>query len=77
MEAGEVEGNVLCIRVGKVEIKSGYFQYDTATTHHTTNNINLLTDHQRSEYIVKGHDGSESVCKLKGTLVISHNGKKH
>lgn len=29
------------------------------------------------EYIDKGHDSSESICKLKGTLVISHNGKKH
>ena len=73
----EEEGNVLCIRVGKVETKSGYFQYDTAATHHTTNNLNLLIDHQPGQYTVKGHDDSESICKLKGTLVISHNGKEH
>ena len=32
----EDDANVLCIKVGKVETKDGYFQFDTATTHHTT-----------------------------------------
>jgi len=70
-------GNVLCIKVGKTEVKDGYFQYDTATTHHTTNQLEALTNVKNGAWEVRGHDGSKSVCKTKGTLTISHNGNIH
>jgi len=79
LEAEEEEDaeNVLCIKVGKTESKDGYFQYDMATTHHTTNQIEALTNIQSGSWEVRGHDGSKSICRTKGTLTISHNGKTH
>jgi len=44
----EEEGVTVCmIRVGKVRIKSkGWFQFDTGTSHHTTNQLDLLRGSQ-------------------------------
>jgi len=67
-------GNVLCIKVGKMENKDGYFQFDTATTHYTTNNLEALTNVQFGAWEVRAHDGAKSICKAKGTLTILHNG---
>jgi len=71
------DGNVLCIKVGKTETKDGHFQYDTATTHHTTNQLEVLTNIRTSEWEVRGHDGSKSICRTKGTLTFMHNDTIH
>jgi len=70
-------GNVLCIKVGKTEAKDGYFQYNTATIHYTTNQLKALTNIKNGAWEVRGHDGARSICKTKGTLTISHHGKIH
>lgn len=76
---GEEEdaGNALCIKVGKTETKDGYFQFGTATTHHTTNKLETLTDIQTGNWEVRGHDGGRSICRTKGTLTFFHNGTIH
>jgi len=52
------------------------YEYDTAATHYTTNEFNRLTDTQHHlEIPVRGHDGSESICTVMGTLVFKHNGR--
>ena len=51
--------------------------YDTATTHHTTNKLEALTNVQKGAWEVRGHDGAKSTCKTKGTLTISHNNTIH
>jgi len=73
----EDNGNVLCIKVGKAETKDGYFQFDAATTHHTTNKLETLTDIQTGAWEVQGHDGAKFMCRTKGTLTISHNNTIH
>jgi len=73
----EDAGNVLCIKVSKTEQKDRYFQYDITTTHHITNQLEALTNVKNGAWEVRGHDGSKSVCKTKGTLTISHNGNIH
>ena len=70
-------GNILCIKVGKTEAKDRYFQYDTATTHYTTNQLEALTAIKKRAWEVRGHDSAKSVCKTKGTLTISYNGTIH
>jgi len=51
-------------------------EYDTTTTHYTTNEFDYLTDTQHyPEILVRGHDGSESICTIMGTLVFKHNGR--
>ena len=69
----EEDGNVLCIKVGKIETKDGYFQYDTAATNHTTNKASTIKDPQYGEFLVRGHDGSTSICRIKRTLVFHHH----
>jgi len=73
----EDAGNVLCIKVGKTETIDRYFQFDTATTHHTTNTLDILMEVQFGAWEVRGHDGAKSICKAKGTLTILHNGVTH
>ena len=53
--------------------KQGKFQYDTATSHHTTNKKGLLQDIKKVHIPVRAHDGSISICDTMGTLVIKHN----
>jgi len=74
---GEEEGTVLCIKVGKIETKDSYFQFDTATTHHTTNKLEALTNIQKGAWEVRGHDGTKSICRTKGTLMIAHKNHVH
>jgi len=72
----ESEGVTVCmIRIGKAKAREGWFQYDTGTSHHTTNNLSLLTNIQHVEIPVTAHDGTKSICHTKGTLEIVHNGK--
>ena len=53
--------------------KQGKFQYDTATSHHTTNQKGFLQDIKRVHIPVRAHDGSITICEIMGTLVIWHN----
>lgn len=55
--------------------KEGQFQYDSATSQHTTNRLDLLQDVQNVNITVSAHEKSESLCTKKGTLVIPHNGQ--
>ena len=59
--------------MGKTETQDGYFQYVIAMTHHTTNKLEVVTDIHTSEWEVKGHDSSKSICGTKGTLTFTHN----
>jgi hypothetical protein len=52
------------------------YQYDTGTTHHTTNEIARLIDIEKVNIPVEAHDGSISYCAIKGTLVLQHNGRE-
>ena len=57
--------------------RAGYFQYDTATTHHSMNCLGLLQDIQHNINLpVKAYDGSVSYCQIMGTLVLYHNNKE-
>jgi len=71
------EGVTVCmVRVGKVGIRrKGWFQYDTGTSHHTTNQLKLLRDIKQINLPVEAHDGTQSICHTKGTLEIRHNSK--
>jgi len=63
------------IRIGKTAaVREGYFEFDTASTHHTTNNLNLLTDIQNNLSMkITRHDHSMSIYDTMGTLLIKHN----
>jgi len=77
-EGSENEGvTIKMIRIGKTKIgHEGLYEYDTAATHHTTNEYDRLVDCQHHlELPVQGHDGKESVCRVMGTLVFRHNGR--
>jgi len=77
-EGSEDEGvTIKMIRIGKTECgHDDLYEYDTAATHHTTNEFDRLTDTQHHlEIPVRGHDGSESICTVMGTLVFKHNGR--
>jgi len=71
------EGVTVCmVRVGKVGMKrKGWFQYDTGTSHHTTNQLKLLRNIKQINLPVEAHDGTKSICHTKGTLEIIHNGR--
>jgi len=64
--------------VGASDVQTeGYFQYDCATTHHTTNRLDLLQDIKtHANFSTKAHDGSISYCEKIGTLVFHHNGEE-
>ena len=73
----ESEGIIIkAVRIGKTTIEyQGCYEYDTASTHHSTNEYDRLTDVQHNLSInVTGHDGSKSICKVMGALVFRHNG---
>jgi len=63
------------IRIGKTAaVREGYFEFDTASTHHNMNNLDLLTDIQNNLGMkITGHDHSTSTCDTMGTLLIKHN----
>ncbi|KAF8456556.1 hypothetical protein BGX38DRAFT_37454 [Terfezia claveryi] len=53
------------------------FQYDCATTHHTTNRLDLLQNIKYNANLpIKAHDGAISYCDIIGTLVFHHNGRE-
>jgi len=75
-EGSENKGvTIKMIRIGKTKIgHEGLYEYDTAVTHHTTNEYDWLIDCQHHlELPVQGYDGKESVCRVIGTLVFRHN----
>lgn len=56
--------------------RTGYYEYDTAASHHTTNELGRLEDVKTGLSLkVEGHDGTESTCSTMGTLVFSHNNR--
>jgi len=68
---------IKAVKIGKTTIEhQGCYEYDTASTHHSTNEYNRLTDVQHNLSInVTRHDGSKSICKIMGILVFRHNGR--
>jgi len=77
-EGSDSEGvTIKMIRIGKTKCgHEGLYEYDTAATHHTTNEYDRLSDVQHNLQLeVSGHDGTKSVCKIMGTLVFRHNGR--
>lgn len=54
-----------------------HFEYDTGTSHHTTNRIDLLEDIEEIHMAVEAYNKTISVCKNKGTLTFKHNGAIH
>ena len=49
----------------------GCYEYDTASTYHSTNEYDRLTDIQHNLSInVTGHDGAKSACKIMKTLIF-------
>ena len=72
----DTEGVSVCmIKIGKAKTRKGWFQYDTETSHHTTNDLSLLKNVQNVSLPVEAHDGSIHTCHKQGTLKITHNGK--
>jgi len=69
------EPSIKMIRIGKTTAaREGYLEFDTASTHHTINNLDLLTDIQNNLSMkITGHDHSTSICDTMGTLLIKHN----
>jgi hypothetical protein len=68
------------VYVGVVRIKiaipgnlTGEYQYDTGTTHHTTNEFRRLSEVEEVNIEVGAHDGTKSICKKRGTLTFRHN----
>jgi hypothetical protein len=71
------------VYVGTVRIKiaipgnlTGEYQYDTGTTHHTTNEFHRLSEVEEVNIEVEAHDGTKSICKKRGTLTFRHNGRE-
>jgi hypothetical protein len=56
--------------------KLGEYQYDTATSHHTTNELHRLHDIEEISLAVEAHDGTKSICRKRGTLIFRHNGRE-
>lgn len=80
-DEGSEDGVSIChitIRTigGYVCEKMGKFQYDTATSHHTTNRRDLLRNIRKIDIEVTAHDGNTSTCSEMGTLVITYNGQQ-
>ena len=73
----ENDGVSVCmIRIGKTEArKEGWFQYDTGTSHHTTNDLTLLKNVKDVSLPVEAHDGTIRTCHKQGTLEFTHQGK--
>jgi len=70
------EPTIKMIRIGKTTAaQEGYFEFDIASTHHITNNLDLLIDIQNNLSMkITGHDHSTSIYDIMGTLLIKHNG---
>jgi hypothetical protein len=56
--------------------KLGEYQYDTATSHHTTNELYRLHDIEKINLSVKAHDGAKSICRKRETLIFRHNSRE-
>jgi len=70
------EATIKMIRIGKTTAaREEYFEFDSASTHYTTNNLDLLNDVQNNLNMkIIGHDHSTSTCDTMGMLLIKHNG---
>jgi hypothetical protein len=71
------------VYVGVVRIKitipgnlAGEYQYGTGTARHTTNEFQRLSKVEEVNIEVEAHDGTESICKKRGTLILRHNGRE-
>ena len=68
-EESDSEGvTIKAVKIGKTTVEhQGCYEYDTASTHHSTNEYDRLVDVQHNLTIdVTGHDGSKSICKIMG-----------
>jgi len=77
-EDSDSEGvTIKMIRIGKTKCEyEGLYEYDTAATHHTTNEYDRLIDTQHNLQLeVSGYDGRKSICNIMSTLVFRHNGR--
>jgi hypothetical protein len=56
--------------------KLGEYQYDTATSHHTTNELYRLHGIEEISLPVEAHNGTKLICRKRGTLIFRYNGRK-
>lgn len=77
-ESDSNRGGAIVLNVGPSGARRAEcFQYDSATTHHTTNRLDLLQNIKYdANFPIKAHDGSISYCDIIGTLVFRHNGRE-
>jgi len=70
------ELTIKMIMIGKTAAaQERYFEFPTASTHHTPNNLNLHTAIQNNLRIkITEHNHSMSLCDTMGMLLIKHNG---
>jgi len=70
------ESTIKVIRIEKTTVaRKGYFEFDTASTHHTTNNFDLLSDIQNNLSMkITAHNHSTSICDTMVVLLIKYNG---
>jgi hypothetical protein len=54
---------------------AGEYQYDTGTTHHTTNEFHRLSEVEEVNIEVEAHGGTKPISKKRGTLAFRHNGR--
>ena len=77
-EDSDEEGvTIKAIRIGKTKVeRKGSYEYDTAATHHTTNEYDRLTNVQHNlQTEVTAYDKSKSICRTMGILMFRHNGR--
>jgi hypothetical protein len=75
------EDEEICVGAIKVRLAipgnhRNEYQYDTSTTHHTTNKLYRISDIKEINLEVEEHDGKKSICMKQGTLILKHNGCK-
>jgi len=68
---------IKAMRIGKnTTSRTGYYEYDTAASHHTTNELGCLEGISTGLKInVEGHNGARSTCSTMGTLILRHNNR--
>jgi hypothetical protein len=75
-ENGSAYADVVKVKLTMSANKLGEYQYDAATSHHTTNELYRLHDIEEISLPVKAHDGTKSICRKRGTLIFRHNGRE-
>jgi hypothetical protein len=73
---GSAYADVVKVKLTMSANKLGEYQYDTATSHHTTNELHRLHDIEEISLAVEAHDGTKSICRKRGTLIFRHNGRE-